>query len=348
MRAKLLREREQSKQNHDVHSAWLDEENEMMKHISPIDPLDAQKYRDDYVPHVQNGSRPASDKIPQSPDQQMRYNQEEEYFEMKSRPAIPEETKKEIAEKHTRYPGVFNHKMLAKTYGLSADEIHTILFEHELKHKYKMFTPNEVALMRDAPKDNKGENKQMEKHAYLMNAYSEILSERTSKWMPHGPRSDIEHQEGHTPPHEYYTKKVLKNTRRPFLRPEEAHTKTKEGPGSGQPIPCESWQISQPLAFPYLITDIQPKRKVDWRPKEVKVRERTGKLRWGNLDEVNWVKFKEMHPMGSRQSRKKNITTRTRLLFKGILEPLSYHYRKHQPLAAHEKVTRWHHWWGTF
>ena len=97
-----------------------------------------------------------------------------------------------------------------------------------------------------------------------------------------------------------------------------------------------------------MITDIQPKRKVDWRPREVKVRERTGVLRWANNDELNWVKFKEMHPMGKRQSRQKNITTRTRLLFKGILEPLSYHYRKHQPQAAHEKVTRWHHWWGTF
>lgn len=347
MRAKLLREREKSKLTHDEHSEWLTEQNEMMKHISAIEPEEAAKYRPEFRPHVPNTSLPASDQIPQSPERQMDWNQPDEMLQMKKRPTISEDTKKEIAEKHNLYPGVFNHKVLAKSYGLSGDEIYTILFEHEMKHKYKMFTASEVAQMRDQSSEV-GEDKRMQKQAYLMNAYSEILSEKSSKWMPHGPRTDIEYQEGHTPPHEYYSKKIMKNTRRPFLRPEEAHTTPKEGPGSGLPIRSETWQVSQPLAFPYLITDIQPKRKVDWRPREVKVRERTGVLRWANLDELNWVKFKEMHPMGQRQSRQKNITARTRLLFKGILEPLSYHYRKHQPKAAHEKVSRWHHWWGTF
>jgi len=346
MRHKLMVERKRTLTEHDDHMATIEEEAEWLKYVAPIEEDEAQKFREQYKPHVPNQTWPASDKIEQTPEQQLIWDEQNDKYGHKDRKTITNPTRKEIAEKHRKYPGIYNAKYLAQAYNISADEVHTILFEYDMTNKYKMFTADEVAQFR-GQKDT-GEDLETEKQAFLMNAYSDIISEKASKWMPQGPRTDIEYQESHKAPHEYYTEKILRNTRKPFLTPEEAHTTPKEGPGSGLKIPVESWQVSQPVSYPYLITDIQPRKKANWRPREVKCRERDGNLRWCNLDELNWVKFKEMHPMTKPQKNRKNITTKTRLLFKGILEPLSYHYNRPHPLVAHTKTNRWHEWWGTY
>eukprot|EP00494_Astrolonche_serrata_P025203 UN25464 len=57
----------------------------------------------------------------------------------RKRPAITSKTSEEIYNLHRQNPGVFSFQYLSKTYGMSADEIQTILFKHDLESKYKMF-----------------------------------------------------------------------------------------------------------------------------------------------------------------------------------------------------------------